>query len=90
MLKVKLVVLLLMGVLVASCSSYRIEIHKTETAEYFVASRRIIPTTYPFPIWVEHYYSFNKQQDALNQINEWKKEEEIAKENRKRKFIYVK
>ncbi len=90
MLKLKLVVLLLVGVLVASCSSYRIEIHKTETAEYFVASRRIIPASYPFPIWVEHYYSFNKQQDALNQINEWKKEEEIAKENRNRKFIYVK
>ena len=90
MLKVKLVLLLLVGVLVASCSSYRIEIHKTETNEYFAASRRVIPASLPFPIWVEHYYLFNKQEDALNQINEWKKEEEIAKENRNRKFIYVK
>jgi hypothetical protein len=90
MLKLKLVVLLLVGVLVASCNSYRIEIHKTETTEYFVAARRIIPPTYPFPIWVEHYYSFNRQEDALNQINDWKKEAEIAKENRNRKIIYVK
>lgn len=90
MLKLKLVVLLLVGVLMASCSSYRIEIHRTETTDYFVAARRVVPTGYPFSIWVEHYYSFNKQEDALNQIKEWQKEENISKENKNRKFIYIK
>ena len=90
MLKLKLGVLLLVGVLVASCNSYRIEIHKTETTEYYVAARKGIPPGYPFPIWLEHYQAFNRQEDAVNQINEWKKEAQLVKENRNRKVIYIK
>lgn len=90
MLKLKMLLLLLVGVLMASCNSYRIEIHKTETSEYYVAARKSIPQGYPFPIWMEHYQAFNKQEDAIKQINQWKAEENIARENRNRKFIYVK
>lgn len=90
MLKLKLGMLLLVGVLMASCNSYRIEIHKTESTEYFVAARKAIPPGYPFPIWVDHYQAFNTQEGAVNQINQWKKEENIARENRHRKIIYIK
>jgi hypothetical protein len=88
--KLKMVLLLLVGGLTASCNSYRIEIHQTETAEYYVASKKAIPPGYFFPIWMDHYHAFNTKDAAIDQINVWKTQERIDRENRNRKIIFIK
>ena len=75
--------LLLAIVALSSCSSYRIQVNKTTAGTYYKASQRVGVQ------WVEHYSMFSTQQQAENQINEWKADKQFYKNN-KSQYIYIK
>lgn len=75
--------LILAVVALSSCSTYRIQVNKTTAGTYYKASQRIGLQ------WVEHYSMFQTQQQAEEQIKEWKTDKEFYKNN-KSQYIYFK
>jgi hypothetical protein len=76
--------LLILGtLLLSSCSAYRIQISTTTAGTYYHSSQRVGVQ------WVEHYSTFTLQQQAEEQIREWKEEKVFAKNN-KSQYIYFK
>ena len=75
--------LVLVVVALSSCSSYRIEVKKTAMGTYYVPSQR------EGIDWVEHYSMFQNQKRAEQQIEEWKAEKTLQKNN-KTQYIYFK
>lgn len=75
--------LILAIVALSSCSTYRIKVTKTTAGTYYTASQRVNLH------WVEHYSMFSTQQQAEDQIKEWKTDKEFYKNN-KSQYIYIK
>lgn len=76
--------LLILGtVLLSSCSTYRIQVNKTETHTYYTPSKRVGLH------WEEHYASYQSQQLAEWQIQSWKADKAFQKHN-KSQYIYIK
>ena len=76
--------LLILGtLLLSSCSAYRIRIFKSTAGTYYHTSQRVGVQ------WVEHYSIFSTQQQAEEQIKEWKEEKSFYKNN-KSQYIYFK
>jgi hypothetical protein len=75
--------LILATVLLSSCSAYRIRVNKTEVHTYYTPSQRVGLH------WVEHYASFQSQQLAEWQIQNWKADKAFEKHN-KSQYIYFK
>jgi len=75
--------LILATVLLSSCSTYRIQVNKTMAGTYYKASQRVNMH------WVEHYSMFSTQQQAEEQIQNWKMDKAFYKNN-KTQYIYFK
>jgi hypothetical protein len=75
--------LILATVLLSSCSTYRIRVNKTMAGTYYKASQRVNMH------WVEHYSMFSTQQQAEEQIQNWKMDKAFYKNN-KTQYIYFK
>lgn len=76
-------ILLLVTVLLSSCSAYRIQVNKTTSGTYYQVSQRVGMH------WIEYYSMFPTQQKAEEQIQEWKTDKAFEKQN-KTQYIYIK
>jgi hypothetical protein len=75
--------LILVTVLLSSCSTYRIQVIKSSAGTYYVPAQRNGLQ------WREHYHMFTNKQMAESQIKDWKDDRAFAKNN-KSQYIYIK
>ena len=82
---VKLLLVIIIGVMLESCYSYRIQ--TVRHPGYVIYSPMYKKRK--LGMWREHYGIFNNERDAIRQIEEWKQERESAKKNKNPKTIRI-
>lgn len=73
-----IVILSTMGLM--SCSAYKIEVRNN----YYTAMER------EGLLWKRHWFQYSKEQDARDRVEELKKEAQIRKASRKKRYIKIK
>lgn len=80
----KVLFLILISVMLASCTQYKIRVQPVGEVTYYTAMKR------DHVYWVEHYNSTTYKEGALEQIQIWKKLEAQRKSNRRPQYIKIK